>query len=210
MKKLLLILAITALAASANAQLVITGIYDVDLSGGLPKGCELFACDAIPDLSVYGLGSANNGGGSDGEEFTFPAVAVDGGTFLYVASEATSFQTWFGFAPDYTIDAMVINGDDAIELFCQGLVFDTFGDIGMDGTGQPWEYADGWAKRLTETGPDGSTFVLADWSFSGPGALDRESDNATAVTPFPLGNFLCDPAIPTEDAIWGGVKALYR
>jgi len=95
MKKLLLILAIMTVASAANAQLILTGVYDCTLSGGIPKGCEIYACVDIPDLSVYGLGSANNGGGSDGEEFTFPAVAVAGGTFIYVASEDVAFQTWF-------------------------------------------------------------------------------------------------------------------
>ena len=210
MKKLLLILAIMALAASANAQLVITGIYDGPLQGGGPRGCELFACDAIPDLSIYGLGSANDGGGSDGEEFIFDDDAVAGGTFIYVTNDAVRFQNWFGFAADYTTGVMDIDGSDAVELFRLGSVFDTFGDIDTNGSGTAWDYTDGWAKRLSGTGPDGSAFEIIGWSFSGPNALDGESSNATASTPFPLGNFLCDPAVDTEGAIWGAVKSLYR
>ena len=210
MKKLILILAIMALAASANAQLIITGVYDGPLPQRTPRGCELFACDDITDLSIYGLGSANAGGGSDGEEFTFDAVAVAGGTFLYVSFESSRFQTWFGFAPDYTTAAMDLDGSAALELFQLGSVFDTFGDINNPGAGTAWDYTDGWAKRLSGTGPDGSAFIIAGWSFSGPNALDGESTNATAATPFPLGNFFCDPVVPTEGTIWGAVKSLYR
>ena len=210
MKKLIMILAIMAVASFANAQLILTGVYDGPLTGGTPKGVELFACVDIPDLSVYGLGSANNGLGSDGEEFTFPADAVTGGTFIYVASEDVGFQNWFGFAPDYTTLAMSINGDDAIELFVLGNVFDIYGDINVDGNGEPWEYEDGWAKRNTQTGPDGSTFVLGNWTYSGPGALDNETDNDSAVNGFPLYGYECDQAIPTEDSNWGAVKSLYR
>ena len=169
--------------------LLITGVVDGPLSGGVPKAIAFYVLDDIADLSIYGFGSANNGGGSDGEEFTFPAVAATAGTFIYVASETTGFTAFFGFAPDYTSSAASINGDDAIELFENGVVVDVFGDINVDGTGEPWEYTDGWAYRVDGTGPDGDTFVLANWTFSGPNALDGETTNATAATPFPIGTY---------------------
>ncbi|GAA4220454.1 hypothetical protein GGQ68_000518 [Sagittula marina] len=46
------------------------------------------------------------------------------------------FNAFFGFAPDFTSDAVAINGDDAVELFRDGSVNDVFGDIYTDGTGQ--------------------------------------------------------------------------
>ncbi len=179
----------TNIQAAPADDLVITGVYDGPLSGGTPKGVELYALNAIPDLSVHGIGSANNGGGSDGEEFTFPAIAVPAGTCIYVASESTQFANFFGFAPDYVAGAMSINGDDAIELFANGAVSDVFGDINVDGTGEAWDHVDGWAYRNSSTGPDGSTFTIGNWSFSGPNALDGESSNATAATPVPIGTY---------------------
>jgi len=92
----------TLLFTSVNAQLIITGVADGDLSGGLPKAVEFFATEDIADLSIYGFGSANNGGGTDGEEFTFPADMITEGTFIYLATEAPNFTTYFGFAPNYT------------------------------------------------------------------------------------------------------------
>ncbi len=177
-------------AYAVTGDLVITGVIDGPLTGGIPKAIELYAVNDIPDLSIYGLGAANNGGGTDGVEFTFPADSVTAGTFIYVATESTAFTNFFGFAPTYT-DGLApnVNGDDAIELFQSGVVVDVFGDINVDGTGQPWEYMDGWAYRVSDTGQDGSTFVLANWTFSGPNALDGETSNATAVTPFPAGTY---------------------
>lgn len=195
MKSRLLVFALMLVAVfstglvSAQSDMVISGVIDGPLSGGVPKAIEVYVTGNIADLSIYGLGSANNGGGSDGEEFTFPAVAATAGDFLYVASEAPGFTTWFGFAPDYTSAAASINGDDAIELFQNGSVVDVFGDINLSGSGQPWEYTDGWAYRNPGTGPDGTTFVLANWSFSGPNALDGETSNATAATPFPIATY---------------------
>ena len=168
--------------------LIITGIFDGPLTGGLPKGVELFVTADIADLSVYGIGSANNGGGTDGEEFTFPAVAAAAGSYIYIASESVEFENFLGFAPDYTAGAASINGDDAIELFENGVVIDTFGDINVDGTGQPWDYMDGWAAR--EPGTVASpVFNLNDWSFSGANALDGETNNASAATPIPTASF---------------------
>ena len=172
-----------------NVDLVITGVVDGPLSGGVPKAVEFYARANISDLSIYGFGSANNGGGTDGQEFTFPSVAATAGDYIYVASESTGFNTFFGFAPNYTNSAASINGDDAIELFQNGVVVDIFGDINVDGSGQPWDYEDGWAYRKDATGPDGNTFILANWDFSGKNALDGETSNATAATPFPIGTY---------------------
>jgi hypothetical protein len=176
-------------ACADTPSLIITGVIDGPITGGLPKAVELYVVDDIVDLSSYGLGSANNGGGSDGEEFTFPADSVSGGTFIYISYETTTFNTWFGFNPDYTDNAVQINGDDAIELFHNGSVIDVFGNINVDGTGEAWEYMDGWAYRNSGTDPDGSTFTIGDWYFSGPNALDGETSNATATTPFPTGTY---------------------
>jgi hypothetical protein len=222
MKTLLMIFALALIVSPASAQLVITGVFDGPLSGGQPKGVELYACSDIDDLSIYGLGSANNGGGTDGVECFLPAVSVAAGTFYYVSDvdsgNPTAFFDWFGFdfdfeAPGYS---MSINGDDAIELFYVGAdqlgleVVDIHGDINVDGSGTAWESLDGWAKRVTSTGPDGTTFVLSSWTFSGPNAWDGELTNDTALVPFPLGGFECNPAVSIEETSWDAMKALYR
>jgi hypothetical protein len=194
MKRLLLTLLGFSLLLTGQAQLIITGAFDGPLTGGTPKMVELYVSDDIADLSIYGLGSANNGGGSDSIEYSFPAVSAQQGDFLYLTDvgSAPGFIDFFGFAPTFIDDgggSVLINGDDAIELFENGVVVDVFGDINVDGTGEPWEYLDGWAYRNDATGPDDSTFTLGNWFFSGPNALDNETSNATAATPFPLGTY---------------------
>jgi hypothetical protein len=180
----------------ATVDMVITGVIDGPLTGGIPKAVEFYAVNDIPDLSLYGFGSANNGGGSDGQEFTFPADAVTAGTYIWVATESTAFNSYFGFAPTYTnANAPNINGDDAIELFFNGAVIDVFGEINVDGTGQPWEYTDGWVYRKNDTGQDGNTFVLTNWTYSGVDALDGTTTNASANNPFPISTYSCDLAI---------------
>ena len=182
---------------SQATNLIITGVIDGPLSGGRPKAVELYALNDINDLSIYGLGFANNGGGSDGIELHFTGAGVSAGDFLYVASENEGFKNFFGFTPDAVTPAAVINGDDAIELFRDSGVVDVFGDIAWDGTGQPWEYLDGWAYRNSATGGyDTATFMVSEWYFSGPNALDGATTNASADYPFPAGSF--SPAAPDQ------------
>jgi hypothetical protein len=176
---------------SGCGNLVISGVIDGPETGGLPKAIEFTAVEDIPDLSVYGFGSANNGGGTDGIEFTFPADALNQGDHIWVATESLTFETFFGFAPSYVDNfAASINGDDAIELFCNGQVIDVFGEIDVDGSGQPWEYQDGWAYRNSSTGPDGPSFQIGNWTFSGTNGLEGGTGtNASANVPAPIGTF---------------------
>ncbi len=53
-----------ATPAKAQSDLIITGVVDGPLTGGIPKAVEFFVVNNVADLSIYGFGSANNGGGS--------------------------------------------------------------------------------------------------------------------------------------------------
>ena len=187
------------IAVSGNAygpatnSLIITGVFDAK-NGSSPKGVEIYVKNNIDDLSLYGVGSANNGGGTDGQEFTFPAVSATAGEFIYVVgtNQSDKFNTFFGFTPDYESGAMFINGDDAIELFENGVVIDVHGDINVDGTGEPWDTVDSWGYRVNDTGPDGSSFVLANWTFGGSAELDGAT-NTASTSPFPIGTYSNTP-----------------
>jgi len=174
--------------ALTNA-LAIKGVFDAAV-GSSPKGMEIEVLSNIPDLSIFGVGSANNGGGSDGEEFTFPAVSATAGDVIYVVNtnQIADFNAYFGLSiTEYASGAMSINGDDAIELFESGQVIDVFGTIDCDpnssGSACPeWEHTDGWAYRNT-AGPS-TTFVHTEWDYSGVGNLDGAT-NGVSTDPYP-------------------------
>jgi|GEM_PF-499235 hypothetical protein len=116
------------------------------------KAVHVRANRDIADLSLYGLGVANNGGGTDGQEFTYPAESVREGDHILVAREPASLAAYFGACYggyDLVIqaDAMNQNGDDAIELFQNMTVVQTYGDADVDGTDQAWDYAGTWAYK---------------------------------------------------------------
>lgn len=183
-------------ATATSAPLIISGVMDGPLPGGFPKCVEFYALEDIADLSIFGFGSANNGGGTDGEEFTFPNVALTAGDFYRVGTDSTEFFNFFGYYPEEA-DAWAgnVNGDDAIELFMNAAVIDVFGDINVDGTGTAWDYLDGWAYRINGSQPNDGVFDISEWTFSGINALDNETTNATAATPFPDATFSSSPLV---------------
>ena len=155
MKRVIFLAAIVAMTmvSSANAQLTITGVIDGDLSGGNPKAVVLTATADIADLSIYGIGSANNGEGTDGEEFTLSESAMVGDQILIAANTASFdfFQSCFPSLTIFQSGAANINGDDAVELFRNGGVIDTYGDSNVNGDGETWDYTDGFAVRTGGT-----------------------------------------------------------
>ena len=188
---------------NGSGNLIITGIYDGPLSGGLPKGIELYTINNIADLSTYKLGLAANGGAIS-TTYTFPSVSKSTGDYIYVATEAIEFANWFGMAPTYTSGVANINGDDVIELFLNNTVIDVYGVLGEDGTGMVWEYMDGWAYSMDNRSAN-PTFNSSQWTYSGPNVWDNDASNtnATSSPPFPVGTFnYTDGSLPVVLSFW--------
>ncbi|MFQ6371605.1 ExeM/NucH family extracellular endonuclease [Shewanella sp. YIC-542] len=187
--KLLVQLGAALISTSAySADMVITGVIDGPLTGGVPKAVEVFVTHDMSDISTCAIGFAKNGKASEGV-YTFEKKAAAAGSYLYIASESEGFSKFFGFAPDMVTGTAGINGDDAVELYCNDTLVDVFGEVGTDGSGTAWEYLDGWAYRQTGTTADGNSFALDHWTFSGTNALDNASDNSSAEKPFPAKSY---------------------
>ena len=195
MKKILTIILAALFSTSIiNAQntqvpgLTLTGIMDltVPAGGSSGKAIQLTANQNISDLSVYGIGVANNGGGTDGQEYTFPSISVNAGEHVFLARDTAAMSAYFGSCysifDHYLVASSSIsqNGDDAIELFFNGNVIETFGDINVDGTGEPWEYLDSWAWK------DTAASNVGNWVYGGVNCSDGSTSNATSNCPYPL------------------------
>ena len=176
---------------------ILTGVIH---AGSAPKALEFYVTDDLETLGQYALGTAQNGGGTDGVEWTFPDEAAEAGSFIYVANDPDAFTTFFGFAPTFTDAGAVcnFNGNDAIELFEVGIGVDVFGEIDVDGTGTAWDYTGGWAYRVNGTGPDGMTFVQENWIVSAQGVLDGPVANEFSDDPFPTGTYNTTPDAVAE------------
>lgn len=183
----------------ASGGLIVSGLVDGPLPGGLPKMVELYALQDVPDLSLYGVGSANNGGGSDGQEYTL-SDSTTAGSFITVSYETAKFVEYFNTEPDFVTGRLNINGDDAIELFYNGEVVDTFGDAHVDGSNKPWEYQDSWAYRTVSA--SSGAFEISEWTIPGKDSLDGCTSNDSCSSTFPLNTFVgSEPACECEGLI---------
>ena len=193
MKKIFLIpilMTVTFYCYSQSA-LRLQGIIDFDLTSGgyTGKAIHLFAGTSINDLSQYGIGVANNGNGGDGQEYTFPTISVDDGDHILLARDSSALSSYFGVCYQM-FDVIIIasnaidqNGNDAIELYKDSVVVQTFGDISVDGTGTPWEYLDSWAYR---TGSFSSSFNISAWTFGGVECTIGSLTTQTSSCPYPF------------------------
>lgn len=169
-------------------ELILKGILAVDLPSSSGKAIHLYADQPINDLSIYGLGIANNGGGTDGQEYTFPNVSVNSGDHILICRDSLQLSNYLStdcfakFSLVIENGAVNQNGDDAVELFKNGSVLETFGDPNVDGTGEPWEYTDSWAYKDTS----------GNWIYGGVGCTSGFSTSDSSSCPYPL----CDYSSP--------------
>ena len=142
------------------------------------KAVHFKANKDIADLSIYGVGIANNGGGTDGVEYTFPAISVSEGDDILLAREQTTLAAYFGSCTDTfehifeSNNSVSQNGDDAIELFKNEAVIETYGDADVDGTGFAWEYTGSWAFKINGTWTTGGIDCAA-------GSTSTQNSNCT-------------------------------
>ena len=171
--------------------LQLQGIIDFDLvsAGYTGKAIHLKANSNIPDLSVYGIGVANNGNGGDGQEYLFPQMSLQSGDYLLLVRDSSVMSIYFDVCFvefDYVLaasNAIDQNGNDAIELYKDSMVIETFGDINVDGTGTAWEYLDSWAYK----DPSGSvTFSGYNWIFGGVECTIGSVTTQASSCPYPL------------------------
>ena len=186
MKKLyILLVAVMVTALSFGQGPIITMIADGDCAGGNPRVVEIYANGTV-DFTMYSFQKQSNGG-AWGTDLDLSLLGTRTDEFVYVYREsATGVGT---FAADFpsvvtastlsTEDVMAgistlnINGDDGIRIIetASIAVIDQFAPNGVDGTGESWEYKDGYIKRNNSIGANAGAFVAANWTAAN-GALN--------------------------------------
>jgi hypothetical protein len=128
---------------------------------------------------------------------------LSAGNFYHIGRRSGTgqggFDDWFGVAADMYTNGNTFNGDDAIVLYhidgSDTITMDVAGALGTDGTGETWEYTDGWLYR--KNGKEAkTTFAVTDWTACKKCA-DTFSKNSDMTTPFPYEGYSSD-ASPTS------------
>ncbi len=191
MKKFAAILGVLALASVASADLIISEIVDATLPGGLPKWVEITNTGgASVDMSQYYIGNINNGDPDSGFSATQLSGTLAAGDSYVVSYENSDgpgvgmFFDTYGFDADNHDPGSWINGDDVVALYFGdpgvphdgSTAVDIYGVVGVDGTGENWEYTDGYSYRLPNYISGQNPFVEAEWFFGGANSLETGDD----------------------------------
>ncbi|HTV25366.1 MAG TPA: ExeM/NucH family extracellular endonuclease [Polyangiaceae bacterium] len=125
-------LGLLALARSAQADVIISEYVE---GAGNDKAVELYNAgpDAV-DLAGYALSVFFNGSTTASTNVALGGTLLAGDVFVYAHSGASAAIL---AQADQTSGAALWNGDDAIELTANGVVVDSFGQVGVD-PGAQW------------------------------------------------------------------------
>ena len=159
------------------------GIMSMFPSTGRIRAYHLRALKDISNLREFGVGIASNGQAtSDGIEIAFPSIAVKAGEQILVIRDLDVSNAINYFGDCYnTFDHIVAdggvtsNGDDTIELFRGSTLIETYGQLGVDGTGQFWDYTNSWAAKVNGV-----------WTYGGAGCTSGATSNATSSCSYTL------------------------
>lgn len=178
-----------------DVELMMSEIADPETPAANAKFVEIYNPMAtVIDFSfvdIYLNKESNGGPTTDSVKLT--GTLAPGGTYT-VAFNPTDFQTAYGFAPDLDGGfAASGNGDDSYILTSGGGLFtgtliDIFGELGVDGTDEEWEYTDTKAVRKFDVTAPNATFTLNEWVIGpkgfnpGSGSLVAFADDMTPGT----------------------------
>ena len=175
----------------SSAAVLISEVVDATQSGGLPKYVELTNTGTTAiSLNAYSIANFNNGNTTmyGGSSTMLSGVLVAGGSYVISyengdSAGSSTFNAVYGFDADNMNLGTYTNGDDAYVLYLgsatgdgsNGTVVDAYGVVGVDGTGESWEYMDSYARRNFNVNSPNTTFTLGEWTFAGVNALDGAS-----------------------------------
>jgi hypothetical protein len=200
---------------TGSVDLELVGVMDFTIvdngygvNGAQGKAVHVVASSDISDLSVYGIGVANNGAGTDGQEYTFDAISVNSGDHILVSRSVQAMTDYFTAEGIALFDHVLVatsaisqNGDDAIQLFKNETLVETFGDPNCDpnslsgSSGPPcsednsfWEYLDSWAYKDIL----GSVYPIG-WIYGGVDCTDGSTTTFDSGCVYPFLTALSTP-----------------
>jgi hypothetical protein len=151
-------------------QPIITAIVDGDCSGGNPKVIEIYASGTV-DFALYSVENQSNANTTWVGTTSLAPLGVVTNGFVYLTTTGSAASLAAEFPGITTTNQLATNtannnGDDRVRLINAAMaVVDQYGAEGVDGTGEVWEYLDGFSKRVSGTGPD-AVFNPANWTYN--------------------------------------------
>ncbi len=150
-------------------------------SGDCPTWIEI-TNTGVEDFAFFegGVIVQTDGSGDVVVDVDLTDVVIPAGASIVINSNQEgactgAFGAIYGFDADLDTETPFGNGDDRYILTSTpdgSILLDIYGEFGVDGGGEPWEYTAGYAYRLPpyNAGNSGS-FSAAEWYFGGVGSL---------------------------------------
>ncbi len=145
----------------------ISELADPDNESGA-RFVELYNAGDTPiELGGWTLRRYTNGNTEIGSVLDLSGISIESRSAIAIAADPLVFETVYGFAPQLGAGANSpadSNGDDNLELVdSHGMVMDTFGIIGEDGSGTNHEFEDGRALRNPEIRKANPVYTFSEW-----------------------------------------------
>ncbi|MBN2559939.1 MAG: hypothetical protein JXQ75_03290 [Phycisphaerae bacterium] len=199
-----------------SACLIITEVVDATLSGGCPKWIEITNTGLSDFAFLEGGVIVQTDDSSDVVvDVDLTDVTITAGQSYVVNSNQSgactgAFQAVYGFSADLNTDVPFGDGNDRYiitDTADASNLLDIYGEFGVNGTGQSWEYTEGYSYRYSAYNLGRQqNFTAAEWYFGGPGSLNGANpeqlllDNTTPgvhvydedCTGYPVGDTNCD------------------
>lgn len=100
------------------------------------------------------------------------------GDFFVIAKDSTNFQSYYNTTADLESGIINVNGNDTFALFVGddwdngGTLFEIYGEIGTDGTGETWEYEDSKVVRNNLNVSPKTIWTAAEWTITSANTID--------------------------------------
>jgi hypothetical protein len=92
--------------------------------------------------------------------------SISAGYAVVVCYSTSNFLSAFGFNANTNDGDLTGNGNDVYELYDGSSTVDIYGEIGVDGTGQDWEYTNSMAVRKSSVTNANSTWTSSEWTIT--------------------------------------------
>lgn len=168
-------------AGSILGTLILSEIVDADQTGGVPKFVEVTNVGTgSMSLSGYEIGVYANGS-SSGNVVALSGTLAAGDSYVMALASGSGFNSVYGGPPDAT-SSLSFNGNDAVALLLEDVVVDSYGVIGTDGAGTPWEYTDGFAVRRPNDTTPRPDFNSINWAIAAQALADQSAAGTAGST----------------------------
>lgn len=131
------------------------------------------------------------------------------GDFYVIGSNSPGFNESYAFNPDIYSGIANGNGDDAYALYVggdpdSGDLFDVYGVIGTDGSGEPWEYEDSRAVRNDLSVTPKTTWMASEYTITSADVADMTPGTGEGNQPPQISDITQTPDavnVTTSDAV---------